>query len=98
MYKRFTVTVVSDLRKVISKQTPPLNKGRIGNDENEINTAAFNRINTGADRKFFLDFGFLSHSARILTVCPNHFPDFNVESFFFFHQKYINYEKSDQFP
>ena len=97
MYKRFTVTVVSDLRRVISKQTPPLNKGRIGNEENEINTAAFNRINTGADRKFFLDFGFLSHSVRILTVCPNHFPDFNVESFFF-HQKYIYYEKSDQFP
>ena len=89
MYKRFTVTVVSDLRKVISKQTPPLNKGRIGNDENEINTAAFNRINTGADRKFFLDFGFLSHSARILTVCPNHFPDFNVESFFFSSKIYL---------
>ena len=83
MYKRFTVTVVSDLIKVISKQTPPLNKGRIGNAEKEINTAAFNRINTAADRKFFWIFGFLSHSDRILTDCPNHFPDFNLESLFF---------------
>ena len=83
MYKRFTVTVVSDLRKVISKQTPPLNKGRIGNAEKEINTAAFNRINTAADRKFFWIFGFLSHSDRILTDCPNHFPDFSLESLFF---------------
>ena len=55
MYKRFTVTVVSDLRKVISKQTPPLNKGRIGSAENEINAATFNRMNTVADRNF-LDF------------------------------------------
>ena len=98
MYKRFTVTVVSDLRKVISKQTPPLNKGRIGNAENEINAATFNRMNTGADRKFFWIFGFMSHSDRILTDCPNHFPYFNLESFSFFNQKYIYYEKSDQFP
>ena len=68
---------------MISKQTPPLNKGRIGNAENEINTAAFNRINTAADRKFFWIFGFMSHSDRILTDCPNHFPDFNLESLFF---------------
>ena len=68
---------------MISKQTPPLNKGRIGNAEKEINTAAFNRINTAADRKFFWIFGFMSHSDRILTDCPNHFPDFNLESLFF---------------
>ena len=98
MYKRFTVTVVSDLIKVISKQTPPLNKGRIGNAENEINAPTFNRMNTVADRKFFWIFGFMSHSDRILTDCPNHFPDFNLESFSFFNQKYIYYEKSDQFP
>ena len=74
---------------MIWKLTPPLNKGRIGNDEKEINTAAFNRINTAADRKFFWIFGFLSHSDRILTVCPNHFPDFNVESFFFSSKIYL---------
>ena len=50
--KRFTVTVVSDLRKVISKQIPPsnkcppLHKRRIRNTENLINAAAFNQINT----------------------------------------------------
>ena len=58
--KQFTVTVVSDLRKVIPskkkkkrkkrkvipKQTPPSNKRRIGNVENLIKAAAFNRINT----------------------------------------------------
>ena len=44
--KRFTVTVFSDLRKVISKQTPPLYKRRIGHAENLIHAAAFNRTNT----------------------------------------------------
>ena len=44
--KRFTVTVVSDLRKVISKQTPPLYKRRIRNAENLVDAAAFNRIKT----------------------------------------------------
>ena len=87
IYKRFTVSVVTDLRKVISKQTPPLNKGRTGNAENEINAAAFNRINTVANRRFFWIFGFLSHSDRILTDCPNHFPDFDLESFSFFESK-----------
>ena len=87
IYKRFTVSVATDLRKVISKQTPPLNKGRTGNAENEINAAAFNRINTVANRRFFWIFGFLSHSDRILTDCPNHFPDFDLESFSFFESK-----------
>ena len=44
--KRFTVTFVGDLRKVILKQTPPLYKRRIGHAENLINAAAFNRLNT----------------------------------------------------
>ena len=40
------MTVVSDLRGVISKQTPSLYKRRIGHAEHLINAAAFNRINT----------------------------------------------------
>ena len=45
--KRFTVTVVGDLRKVISKQMPPLymSKCCIGNAENLINSMVFNQIN-----------------------------------------------------
>ena len=27
---------------------------------------------------------FLSHSDKIFTDCPNHFPDFNLESFVFY--------------
>ena len=34
------------LKKVISKQTSPWNKRRIGNAENFINAAAFDRINS----------------------------------------------------
>ena len=41
---------------------------------------------------------FLSHSDRILTDCPNHFLDFNLESLKSFTKKYIHYKKSDRFP
>ena len=50
IYKRFPVTVVNDfVMNVAPEDTPPLNKRRIGNAENLINAAAFNRINTVCD-------------------------------------------------
>lgn len=43
--QQLTVSVISDLRKMIFQQTSHFNKRLIGNAENLINAAAFNRIN-----------------------------------------------------
>ena len=69
--KRFTVTIVSDLRKVISKETPPLYKRRMGHAENLINAAAINRINTVGPSKSRI-LGSMGRTGTEKVKCSHH--------------------------
>ena len=69
--KRFKVTVVNDLRKVILKQTPPLYKRRIGHVENSKYAAAFNRKNTEGPSKSRI-LGSMGRTGTEKVKCSHH--------------------------
>ena len=64
------LTVISDLRKMIFQQTSHFNKRLIGNAENLINPAAFNRVNAVClvARRFLKESGLLKVYISICLV------------------------------